>query len=141
MLGAPKFRVRDNFAATEVRPPPANIAAILRTAGQELFTRSGGRLRQRSQRPGDLNWLLLAGGPGIGSESLHELAGAPNVPGSIWMVDLPGGGSNLDPPGAPADTFFMLADGASPIYVRRSTGGMYLLSTLQVEEHIAGLAS
>ena len=117
-------------------------------AGQGFFTRSGVRLRQRSQGPGDLNWLLLPGGPGIGSESLHELADVLNVPGSIWMVDLPGDGSNLDPPGAPTDPFscwpMVLVEAAQAlphaIYVGHSTGGMYLLSTPEVEAHIAGLA-
>jgi len=116
--------------------------------GQGFFTPSGVRLRRRSQRSGDLNWLLLPGGPGIGSESLHELADALNVPGIIWMVDLPGDGSNVDPPGASTDPFscwptvLIEAAQALPhaIYVGHSTGGMYLLSTPQVEKHIAGLA-
>src|SRR5215217_5225721 len=69
------------------------------------FTPSGVRLRRHSSRPGDLNWLLLPGGPGIGSESLQELADAIDVPGAVWLVDLPGDGSNLAPPGAPANVF------------------------------------
>lgn len=61
------------------------------------YTPSGVRLRKHSVRDGELNWLLLPGGPGIGSESLHELADAMEVPGTIWLVDLPGDGSNADP--------------------------------------------
>lgn len=41
-----------------------------------IFTASGVRLRRRSAREGALNWPLLPGGPGIGSESLAELADA-----------------------------------------------------------------
>lgn len=52
------------------------------------------RMRRRSTRDGSLNWLLLPGGPRIGSESLHELAGAMGIPATIWLVDLPGDGSN-----------------------------------------------
>ena len=115
---------------------------------QVFFTPTGVRLRQRSRSFGDLNWLLLPGGPGLGSESLHELADALNVPGSIWMVDLPGDGSNGDPPGAPPDPFscwpMVLVEAAqalpNAIYVGHSTGGMYLLSTPTVEQHIVGLA-
>ena len=47
------------------------------------FTPSGVRLREHSRRPGDLDWLLLPGGPGIGSESLQELADALDVPGAV----------------------------------------------------------
>jgi len=90
----------------------------------------------------------LPGGPGIGSESLCELADTLNVPGSIWMVDLPGDGSNVNPPGAPPDPFscwpMVLVEAAqalpNAIYVGHSTGGMYLLSTPKVEQHIVGLA-
>ena len=115
---------------------------------QEFFTPAGVRLRRRSRDLGDLNWLLLPGGPGIGSESLCEFADTLNVPGSIWMVDLPGDGSNVNPPGAPPDPFacwpMVLVEAAqalpNAIYVGHSTGGMYLLSTPKVEQHIVGLA-
>jgi len=74
-------------------------------ASEQFFTPSGVRLRLRARRPGRFNWLMLPGGPGIGSESLHELADTIEVPGSIWMVDLPGDGSNIGAPGAPADPY------------------------------------
>ncbi len=69
------------------------------------FTPSDVRLTRRAARPGRLNWRFLPGGPGIGSESLHELVGALDVPGSIWLVDLPGDGSNRNRKGAPDDPF------------------------------------
>jgi pimeloyl-ACP methyl ester carboxylesterase len=113
-----------------------------------LFTRSGVRLRRHSARAGRFNWLLLPGGPGIGSESLAELAGALDVPGAIWLVDLPGDGSNRNPPGAPADPFsvwpqaVLEAAQALPhaIYAGHSTGGMYLLATPGLEAHLRALA-
>lgn len=113
-----------------------------------MFTPSGVRLRRRRQRPGDLNWLLLPGGPGIGSESLHELADALEVPGAIWMVDLPGDGSNRAPPGLGEDPFArwpgVVVEAAqalpNPVLVGHSTGGMYLLATPELEAHVAGLA-
>lgn len=113
----------------------------------ELFTESGVRLRQRANQAGDFNWLLLPGGPGIGSESLHELADVLDVPGAIWMVDLPGDGSNIAPPGSSADPFEkwpqVLIEAAyelpNPIFIGHSTGGMYLLSTPELEEYLAGM--
>jgi hypothetical protein len=113
-----------------------------------VFTPSGVRLRRRGRRPGTLNWLLLPGGPGIGSESLHELADALDAPGSTWLVDLPRDGSNRDPPGGGAVPFadwpgvVVEAAQALPnvIFAGHSTGGMYLLATPALEDHIVGLA-
>jgi pimeloyl-ACP methyl ester carboxylesterase len=112
-----------------------------------LFTSSGVRLRRRSSSSGGLNWLLLPGGPGIGSESLEELADALDVPGTVWLVDLPGDGSNRAPPGAPSDPFSVWPHAVleaaqavdSPVYVGHSTGGMYLLDTPELAGVLRGL--
>jgi pimeloyl-ACP methyl ester carboxylesterase len=113
-----------------------------------FFTRSGVRLQKHSERAGALNWLLLPGGPGIGSESLLELANALHVPGAIWLVDLPGDGSNRRPPGAALDPFstwpqvVVEAARALPnvVFAGHSTGGMYLLAASELEAHVCGLA-
>jgi pimeloyl-ACP methyl ester carboxylesterase len=114
---------------------------------RQLWTPSGVRLREQASRPGELNWLFLPGGPGIGSESLAGLAAAAGAPGVSWLVDLPGDGSNVDAPGAGADPFarwpavlFEAAQAVSDaVFVGHSTGGMYLLSVPELESHIAGL--
>jgi len=116
-------------------------------ATETFWTPSGVRLRPRTQRPGPLNWLFLPGGPGIGSESLHELVDSGDLPGTSWMVDLPGDGSNTNAPGAPDDPYTIwpqvlleAVDAVpNPIYVGHSTGGMYLLSTPQLENRLTGL--
>jgi pimeloyl-ACP methyl ester carboxylesterase len=113
-----------------------------------LYTPSGVRLRQHSIRPGPLNWLLLPGGPGLGSQSLEELANALTVPGIIWLVDLPGDGSNRHPPTGTANLFcnwpkvVVEAAQALPnvVFAGHSTGGMYLLSTPELAPYILGLA-
>ena len=113
-----------------------------------FFTPSGVRLRRHSVRPGDLNWLFLPGGPGIGSESLEELADALDVPGSVWLVDLPGDGSNRAAPGASANPFSgwpqVVAEAAQAlpnvIFAGHSTGGMYLLATPALAHHVCGIA-
>jgi pimeloyl-ACP methyl ester carboxylesterase len=115
---------------------------------QVMWTRSGVRLRLRESRAGDLNWLFLPGGPGIGSESLQELIDATDVPGHTWLVDLPGDGNNINAPGAPPDPYRLwpqvLLEAAqavaNPVYVGHSTGGQYLLSTPALAGHLAGLA-
>lgn len=110
----------------------------------EHLTPSGVRLRQRKAGQGPLNWLFLPGGPGIGSESLHELVDGLDLPGSAWMVDLPGDGSNRvaqsDPfarwPQVLLEALDVLSD---CIYVGHSTGGMYLLSVPELEARLRGL--
>jgi pimeloyl-ACP methyl ester carboxylesterase len=112
------------------------------------FTPNGVRLRKVAARPGALNWLLLPGGPGIGSESLQELADALDTPGTTWLVDLPGDGSNRAPPGAPADPFAVWPHAVleaaqaveNPVFVGHSTGGMYLLATPELDGVLKGLA-
>ncbi|MDP7701752.1 MULTISPECIES: alpha/beta fold hydrolase [unclassified Mycobacterium] len=111
------------------------------------WTASGVRMRLYRRRSGDANWLFLPGGPGIGSESLQELVDAVAVSGCSWLVDLPGDGSNVDAPGAPADPYSLwpevLAEASRaverPIYVGHSTGGEYLLSTPALAEVLHGL--
>ena len=109
------------------------------------YTPSGVRMRCHSTKHGRLNWLLLPGGPGLGSECLHELADSMDVPGTIWLVDLPGDGSNT----ARQDNPFVgwpqvLAEAAAvvsdAVYVGHSTGGMYLLATPQLKGLVRGLA-
>jgi pimeloyl-ACP methyl ester carboxylesterase len=114
---------------------------------KEFFTASGVRLRRHAQRFGDINWLFLPGGPGIGSESLIELVDTLDMPGNMWLVDLPGDGSNVAPPTSPGDHYQkwpgVLLEAAqvvpNSVYVGHSTGGMYLLSVPELEKHIKGL--
>lgn len=113
----------------------------------ERFTESGVRLRRHWQGPGDLNWLLLPGGPGIGAESLQELADILDVPGTVWLVDLPGDGGNVSPPGIATEPFAnwpqVLLEAAqllpNSVYLGHSTGGMYLLSVPDLEQCLAGM--
>lgn len=112
------------------------------------WTPSGVRLRLHRCHDGDVNWLFLPGGPGIGSESLRELVDAVAVPGHSWLVDLPGDGSNTDAPGAPADHYRLwpqvLLEAAQavdrPVYVGHSTGGEYLLATAALAGVLEGIA-
>ena len=112
-----------------------------------IFTRHGVRLRAHTRRPGDLDWLFLPGGPGVGSESLTGLLDDLQLPGVGWLVDLPGDGSNVDAPGSPADpysvwpqVFLEAADAvARPVAVGHSTGGEYLLSIPELEARLSGL--
>lgn len=111
------------------------------------YTESGVRLTERARREGGINWLFLPGGPGIGSESLAGLVDLLELPGTSWLVDLPGDGSNTDGPGIPDDPFRhwpqVLTEAAAtvpnPVFVGHSTGGMYLLTTPELENLLVGL--
>jgi len=109
------------------------------------YTPSGVRMRLHSTTSHEFDWLLLPGGPGIGSESLHELADAMDVPGRIWLVDLPGDGSNVEPAGVdpfsrwPGVLIEAVDDLPQSIFVGHSTGGMYLLATPALQGRISGL--
>lgn len=111
------------------------------------FTPGGVRLRRQLVTPGPLNWLFVPGGPGLGSESLTDLVSCVRPPGTSWLVDLPGDGSNVDAPGAPDDPYptwpqvvaEAVAAVPNPVAVGHSTGGHYLLATPEVEPLLTGL--
>lgn len=114
---------------------------------QERWTRSGVRLRLATSGAGRWNWLFVPGGPGLGSQSLQSLLEAVRVPGSAWLVDLPGDGSNRRLPdvGNPfAHWPDVLVEAAQAldevVMVGHSTGGMFMLSVPELEGHLAGMA-
>src|SRR5271170_5066336 len=49
------------------------------------------------------NWLFFPGGPGADSSYLRSLVDELKLPGNVWLIDLPGNGSNLQD--APQDNF------------------------------------
>ena len=117
------------------------------TPPDRYWTTHGVRLRRARRTPGPWNWLFFPGGPGIGSESLQELVDVAECPGTSWLVDLPGDGSNVAAPGAPADPYPLwpqvLLEAVDavphPVAVGHSTGGEYLLSVPGLEKRLAGL--
>ncbi|MBV9354597.1 MAG: alpha/beta hydrolase [Chloroflexi bacterium] len=66
----------------------------------------------------------------------------------MWLVDLPGDGSNRNRPGVPSAPYEQwptcLAEAAegldAPVMIGHSTGGMFLLSTPELAHHLVGLA-
>jgi pimeloyl-ACP methyl ester carboxylesterase len=95
--------------------------------------------------PYPLDWLFLAGGPGLGSESLAPLTTILSLPGKIWHLDLPGDGSNHTENDTASFAHWQQAlieavsSFAQPILVGHSTGGMYALATAELEKHLVGL--
>jgi len=114
---------------------------------QERRTPSGVRLRRVSTGEGRWNWLFVPGGPGLGSESVRGLARAARVPGTAWLVDLPGDGSNRGAPQVPDRPYDrwpdVLTEAAQAlddvVMVGHSTGGMFMLAVPGLEQHLAGM--
>ncbi|MFE3886190.1 alpha/beta fold hydrolase [Streptomyces lydicus] len=129
-------------------PHDGERADTVEAGRQEWWTASGVRLRRVSSGAGRGNWLFVPGGPGLGSESLHGLVAAAHVPGSAWLVDLPGDGSNRGLPAIPADPYAhwpgALVEAAQAlddvVMAGHSTGGMFLLSVPELAAHLTGLA-
>ncbi|WP_181160340.1 alpha/beta fold hydrolase [Streptomyces solincola] len=113
----------------------------------ERWTRSGVRLRRASQSREGWNWLFVPGGPGLGSQSVAGLARAAEVPGTAWLVDLPGEGSNRGVPQVPDRPYerwpHVLLEAVEAfddvVMVGHSTGGMFLLALPELEARLAGL--
>lgn len=110
------------------------------------YTPSRARLQTvNDNNSGPFNWIFVAGGPGLGSESLSSLTRLLNLPGTTWHFDFPGDGSNLT---ADDDFYFTqwqksLIEAAKSlenvIMVGHSTGGMYIQATPELEKLLAGV--
>ncbi len=111
-----------------------------------LWTTSGARL-QPVQTLGtkDFHWLFLPGGPGLGSESLSPLLDILELPGTVWRLDLPGDGSNTTSNDSAAFSHWSSAlieavrKFKHVVLVAHSTGGMYALSTPEIEKLLVGI--
>ena len=92
-----------------------------------------------------LNWLFLPGGPGGESFYLIDLLKIIDLPGNVWLVDLPGNG-NYRPFGEDYDFDHWLAlfvpmikQLPNPVIVGHSFGGMFPLLFNACENHVKGL--
>lgn len=111
-----------------------------------LWTASRARLQlvRKSEWDG-FNWLFLPGGPGLGSESLLPLLDILKLPGSLWLLDLPGDGSNTTSENFesfskwPTALIEAVSRFDHVILVAHSTGGMYALSLPKLESLLEGL--
>jgi pimeloyl-ACP methyl ester carboxylesterase len=91
-----------------------------------------------------INWLFVPGGPGADSRYLKSLIDVLDLPGKIWLIDLPGNGDNA----APADYDFhqwltlipeVVSRFENCVIVGHSLGGMLPLLAPELESKISGL--
>lgn len=121
-----------------------NMSVLMKHAC--LWTQLKSRLQLvRTNKDANFNWLFLAGGPGLGSESLDPLIQLLHLPGNVWKLDLPGDGSNItdDDSHYFSNWSAALYEAASAlshvILVAHSTGGMYTLATPELKQILTGL--
>lgn len=111
-----------------------------------LWTSHHARLQQISSiQNGNINWVLLPGGPGDGSEYLRSLAMALKLPGTTWLLDLPGNGSNqiksqkVNFNQWPEDLVEAVAKLPNVVLIAHSFGGMLALSSPKLQQHLKGI--
>lgn len=99
----------------------------------ELYQTNGGK---------DWNWLLFPGGPGADSCYLRSLVNELQLPGNVWLVDLPGNGSNVTD-NENFDLWFeifpkIVKQFENPIVVGHSFGGMLPMLYPELEATLKG---
>lgn len=90
------------------------------------------------------NWLFFPGGPGADSSYLRSLVDELSLPGNVWLIDLPGNGSNIEDSllidyDQWADFFLkIIKQFDNPVLVGHSFGGMFPLLFPELENHLKG---
>lgn len=91
------------------------------------------------------NWLCFPGGPGGDSTYLHTLIDYIDLPGNVWLIDLPGNGSNINNSLTNYDfdqwmEIFIptISKFENPIIVGHSFGGMLPLFYPELENILKG---
>ena len=101
----------------------------------ELYQTNGGK---------NYNWLFFSGGPGADSCYLRTLVDELHLPGNIWLIDLPGNGSNCTNSDISDFDFWVelfpriVKQFDNPIVVGHSFGGMMTLRYPEFEEILKG---
>lgn len=132
------FLLMSLFIPAVLFPNQAKVARYLYDANQvryELYQANGGQ---------PYNWLFFPGGPGSDSIYLHSLIDELKLPGNVWLVDLPGSGSNIQ--GGFSENFDqwmvifpeIIKQFDHPVLVGHSFGGMFPLLFPEIEEYLKG---
>ena len=100
----------------------------------ELYQANGGK---------SYNWLFLPGGPGADSSYFKSLIDNLTLPGNVWLIDLPGNGSNTSVGAVNFDMWMdifpaIVQKFENPILVGHSFGGMFPLLFPELENSLKG---
>lgn len=101
----------------------------------ELYKTNGGK---------PYNWLFFPGGPGADSSYLRSLVNELTISGNVWLIDLPGNGTNvIDSHENNFDEWIALfpkiiQQFENPVLVGHSFGGMFPLLFPELENILKG---
>lgn len=89
------------------------------------------------------NWLFFPGGPGGDSCYLRTLVDVLQLPGNVWLIDLPGNGSHACDSFSKFDLWFdyfprVIRQFVNPVIVGHSFGGMLPLIYPELESILKG---
>lgn len=114
-----------------------------------LFDQYGTRMTLAQSNPGNgYNWVFLPGGPGTDSGYFNELVAILNLPGNVWLVDLPENGGNkfgscyredYDFDSWEVCLKYVLNSLGKVILVGHSFSGVYPLLFPEIEQDLLGL--
>lgn len=99
------------------------------------------RLRLLQDESGPV-WLFLPGGPGLGSEYLESLMQVIELPGSLYLVDFPGDGSNHTPlaPEKWKEGLIWLVQSFQHVHLfAHSFASMFVMTCPELEPHLEAL--
>lgn len=103
----------------------------------------GYRINQLSNNASGYTWLFLPGGPGLGSEYLIDFCKTLQLPGSIYVLDFPMDGTNingnLDFAEWRKGLIDLLTNFQNTILVTHSFSGMFALSMPEIENYLTGM--
>lgn len=90
-----------------------------------------------------VNWLFLPGGPGADSSYLKSLIAELNLPGNVWLIDMPGNGNNDVKKPYDYNSWIaifpqVVTQFENPVLVGHSFGGMFPLLFPEMEKCLAG---
>lgn len=106
------------------------------------YTKFGYRIKQLTNGLG-YSWLFLPGGPGLGSEYLTDLCTKLYLPGSVFLLDFPKDGTNIQGKlGIPYwqdGLIDLLKSFSKPVLVTHSFSGMFALNLPELKHHLTGL--
>ncbi len=117
------------------RPKMSHYSYDSNQVRYELYQTNGGQ---------PYNWLFFPGGPGADSSYLKSLVDQLDLPGNVWLIDLPGNGANV--PNDFAENFDQWIElfpeivrrFDHPVLVGHSFGGMFPLMFPELENYLEG---